>query len=620
MPKGNTAAEQTREYLWLSKLGERFPRLRQMVLKLFAIDLRALALTRIAIASIVLIDLFLRAQHLKAFYSDDGLVPRSVIYESFPRSWFFSLHFLSGRAEVEALMFAISGLFALMLLVGYKSRLASFLSWLLFASLCVRNPFIDHGADSLLKMLLFWGMFVPWGARYSIESALSPRSNILPGRIISIGTVALLLQMPLVYFFGGLVKNGLEWRHDFTAISYALSAPDFALPLGTWLLSCTLCLKALTAVTLVLEIAGALLLFFPFHTKTVRLVVMVAFLFLQVGIALTLNLGLFPLVSIVGLLPFLPGPVLDNAFGRFRRKQRPGLRIYYDADCGFCKKSLRLIKAFLLLPEAQLLAAKSDPNFYADMLRHNSWIVVDDQGNRHFKFEGLIEILRRSPFAWPGASLLRWRPFKAIGHWLYELVANNRGILTRVVEPLRYRRLTVNQPLWAMLLCAFFLVFVVVDNFGSLKRSPIRIPGKLATIGQFFNIHQAWRMFAPSPPRASEWYVVVGKLRDGSEIDLFTHHRVSWDKPENIVPWMKKNGWREYLRHLGGERYPALRPYFARYVCYSWNKAHDDGQRVDEVTVYKLEEPIQLTGPAKEASKSKLMQQPCQTSAAARGS
>ena len=56
--------------------------LRKKIEELFAIDLRSLALTRIAVAMLVLVDLLWRFTSLGAFYSDKGLVPRAAIFEN----------------------------------------------------------------------------------------------------------------------------------------------------------------------------------------------------------------------------------------------------------------------------------------------------------------------------------------------------------------------------------------------------------------------------------------------------------------------------------------------------------------------------------------------------------
>ncbi len=610
--KGRSNAEQTSEYWLLSKLGKNLPRLRQTLLDLFSIDLRTLALTRVVFARIVLVDLLSRLSDLKVFYSDNGVMPRGAVHENLPHSWFISLHFLSGRTEVEVLLFAISGTLALLLLLGYKTRLVTFWTWLLFSSLCIRNPFIVHGGDNLLKIMLFWGIFVPWGARYSVDSSFNPAPGALPQKVFSIGAVALLLQMPLVYFFSGILKNGLEWRHDFTATLYALKTPDFALPMGVWLTSYPGVLQALTASTLVLEMAGALLLFCPFRTKKVRLFVIAAFVLMQLGLALTLKLGLFPLVSTAALLPFVTGSFWDRLFSRLRTAQRTGLRIYYDANCGFCKKSLRLIKTFFLLPETRTIAAQSDAAINQDMAKQNSWVVIDSKGNKHYKFDAWIELVRVLPLLWPIAPILQFGWIKSFGTWVYDRVADNRGWLSGLMAGLRYRRLSVRMPWLLTVVSALCLLYVVVDNFGSVARSPIRVPARVAPVGQLLNLRQNWRMFAPTPLRVHTWYVVEGRLRDGRSVDVWTGNPINWEKPAGPQPWINNIRWRAYMRYLTNEPQRSLRPYFASYVCRSWNESHHAGESLEGVTLYNLDEPISLDGSAKEIRKTLLWQQVCE--------
>ena len=160
---GNQAEEQNPLFSSASEKEKRtssiLPGLRTKIEELFAIDLSSLALTRIAAALLVLVDLIWRSTSLTAFYSDRGLVPRAAVYQRLPNSWELSLHLMSGRIEVQALLFVISGILALMLLAGYKTRSASFWTWLLFTSLNSRNFYVVHGGDSLLNVLLFWGMF-----------------------------------------------------------------------------------------------------------------------------------------------------------------------------------------------------------------------------------------------------------------------------------------------------------------------------------------------------------------------------------------------------------------------------------------------------------------------------
>ena len=58
---------------------EQYAVLRRDLKTLFAIDLRSLALFRIAIASLLLVDLVERAQFISINYTDDGVLPSGLM-------------------------------------------------------------------------------------------------------------------------------------------------------------------------------------------------------------------------------------------------------------------------------------------------------------------------------------------------------------------------------------------------------------------------------------------------------------------------------------------------------------------------------------------------------------
>ncbi len=149
----------------------------------FEIDLRALAAFRIAIGTLVIVDLLLRSRHLTAFYTDDGVLPLEALFSDY--SSVHSLHAVSGEAWVQALLFCVAGLFALAMIVGYRTRLATIVSWLLLLSLHARNPMILNGGDALFRMLLLWGIFLPSesaGRSMPAGSIETDRQRSLPER------------------------------------------------------------------------------------------------------------------------------------------------------------------------------------------------------------------------------------------------------------------------------------------------------------------------------------------------------------------------------------------------------------------------------------------------------
>lgn len=286
-------------------------RLRAKLEELFGIDLRSLALFRIGVGAMVLGDIVSRSFDLRAFYSDSGVLPRSALATE-PLASLLSLHMLGGSAFYQACLFLLTGIAALALILGYRSRLANFACWLLMTSLHLRNPLIHQSGDILLQLYLFWGLFLPLGARFAIdrcrESAGRQRQ---PGRIFSGASAALLLQICFVYWFAAINKTGEPWR-DGSALFYVFHLDSLTKPFGRGLLEHPGLLSFLTRFTFWLECLGPLLAFVPFLTGFIRALIVLAFIGFHLGMLLCLNLGPFPYISIVGWLAFLPAGLWDR--------------------------------------------------------------------------------------------------------------------------------------------------------------------------------------------------------------------------------------------------------------------------------------------------------------------
>ncbi len=283
--------------------------------ELFGIDIRSLALFRIGLALVLLVDLFIRIQDLTIHYSDEGLLPRSVLINQVMDAWNISFHLVSGTWQVQLVFFMLEALFAVALLVGFHTRLATILSWIFLISLHSRNPLILQGGDVVLRMLLFWGMFLPLGACWSIDQRLWDKKNQLY-QVFSGGTAALLLQVCFIYWFSALLKTDASWRQDGTAVWYALSNELFATSTGKYLLQFPFLLKISTFATLYLEAFGPFLAFSPIWTGPVRTVTAIVFiLFHLMALNLTMELGIFPYVCAVAWMVFLPGWFWERILG-----------------------------------------------------------------------------------------------------------------------------------------------------------------------------------------------------------------------------------------------------------------------------------------------------------------
>jgi hypothetical protein len=431
------------------------PRQWTFLRRLFTADVRSLAAMRIGTALVVLFDLWDRAQHLTAHYTDAGVLPRAIfLAESTHWIRALSFHLLGGSFAFQAALFLLSAAVAALLLVGYRTRLATIATYVLLVSLHARNPFVLFGGDSMLKMTLFWGMFLPWGAVFSLDRRRAARHGVPPPSldVCSTGVAASMIQIGIVYLFTALTKTGAAWRTDFTAIYWALSIEDYVGWLGPGLYAHPGWMKALTAFSFGIAAASPLLLFLPFWTRPARMVAILGLAGLHFGILLTMRIGFFPVICIVTLFQFFPGTWWDLLGRRFRRAR----------------------------PEAQSTAPE--------------------------RTGGL-------------AALIACLPLLLIG-------------------------------------------YVLAWNVG-LPAPLLRAPGRVLAI------HQSWRMFAPSPFTDNGWFVLVGTLADGRQVDLMRGGApVDWT--ERHVK-LRGERVRKFYRRLYEKRGRAELRGFGAYLCRSGN-------------------------------------------------
>jgi len=293
----------------------------------FGIDLRALAAFRVGLGALLLTDLVYRCLDFRAHYTGLGILPRELHREIFSKAhsaW--SLHLLSDAAVFQAGLFALAFAAAVALLVGYRPRGAALLSWILLVSVQNRQPLIAHGGDVVLRLLLFWSIFLPLPPRGFLRAAARESG---PARIACcVASAALLIQVALVYAFAAIFKfQDPAWLR-LTAIEDAFHVEGVATGLAYALLAWPGWLAALTAATLLVEVGAPLLAFSPWKTGALRIgLVFGMCAFHLLGIGATMRLGLVAYVMCVAWIPFLPPRFWDFALSRARGSTRPVSRL-----------------------------------------------------------------------------------------------------------------------------------------------------------------------------------------------------------------------------------------------------------------------------------------------------
>ncbi len=282
--------------------------MRYRLATVFGIDPRGLAAFRIGLGTLLLIDLGIRATDLVGHYTDAGVLPRALLVESWSHTWRWSLHVLGGSAASQALLFLFAALAAVAVLVGYRTRWAVIISWVLLVSLHARNPLLLNGGDVLLRLLLCWSIFLPLNSWWAIDCRRQVARDRSP--VISLASAAILLQVCLMYVMTAYFKYRGGWV-DAEAFQQVLRFETYAKPCAYWLLSFPRILPWLGYAVLALELMGPILVLSPFATRTLRFMLIPCFFLLHLGIEVSLTVGLFGLVSMLAWVLFLPPDFWD---------------------------------------------------------------------------------------------------------------------------------------------------------------------------------------------------------------------------------------------------------------------------------------------------------------------
>ena len=564
----------------------------------FGIDIRSLAVLRIGMASAVLVDLASRARDLTAHYSNDGILALDVV---FSKPSVLSLHMLSGETWVQGVLFAVAAVFGVLMLVGWWTRIATAASWFLLISLQTRNPDILTGGDTMLRVLMFWCMFLPIGARFSVDSALNVSLSARRKRIADLATLGILVQLACIYGFSALLKTGDHWRVDGSAAFYALSLDMMTTPFGQWMSGFHRLLRGSTFFVLYLELIAPLVIFCPWRSSVFRSVLFLLLFSMHLMFQWTMYLGIFPFVGMVAVFALIPTCVWDWASRRLRDVRLARPVIYYDHSCGFCRKMVLLWRTVLMTGDVRIRRGNVDQRIEGLIKQHNSWVVVDHRGEPHFRFDGLLVLMRYNWLFKPVAKLLSFGPFAKCGEALYRQVAANRPTLGWLTRGLTIRRQTVRSLRLVEPFLLACIMFVVLFNCRSLKNwnmswfqngSSFEMLGQQRRInlvpiykaGRQLRLDQNWTLFAPYPFKRDGWFVAEGHTKYGQIVDVRTGEPPVFTKPDNVAATYTNHRWRKYLEKLATSN-PNLRSVtrYCQFLCRQWNETHDEDQHLTRI-------------------------------------
>jgi len=274
----------------------------------FALDLRSLAVYRVALGTILVADCLLRTRDFQLMHTATGMFTPEAIraYGGGAACW--SLAGLSDADAWAAGVLGLEGLAGGLLAVGCCSRAATVAAWVAVVSIVRRTAPATNAGDAWLVCQLAWACFLPLGARWSCDArrhaAARGGSRARPSAAWSVATVALVLQVVFVYLAAGGAKCNPGWWSG-EALGHVLSVHDHGTALGMSVAEAAGPLRLVTRLVPVFELAGAVLVL-ALPLPLVRGLLVVAFTFFHIGIWATMSVGLFAPIAIAAWLPLVP--------------------------------------------------------------------------------------------------------------------------------------------------------------------------------------------------------------------------------------------------------------------------------------------------------------------------
>jgi hypothetical protein len=209
--------------------------------------------------------------------------------------------------------------FALLLTIGFWTRISSTVVFLCLASMQERAPFIMHGGDSFLRVAGFFLIFAPAGAALSFDRLIRVHKKLEGLEITPRAPWAqrmIQFELALVYVMSFWWKmKGHAWLNG-TALYYVTHLQEIRrFPLPRWI-QYPIVLKLGSWSTLVLELSLGVLIWF----KRFRYPLLLLGLLFHLSLEYALNLPMFQWDVLTAYVLFIDPADLTNVWHSVRRK------------------------------------------------------------------------------------------------------------------------------------------------------------------------------------------------------------------------------------------------------------------------------------------------------------
>jgi len=231
-------------------------------------------------------------------FSVNGIVPQPPTYEFL---WGVFYRWPGDTALLAGWIVLMVA--SLVMIVGWHTKLATFLVFVMIMSFERRNPWIFNSGDGLIRILSLYLALSPCGAALSLDQRRR-FGSFWSAQDIKVWPLRLMqVQISIIYITTVIAKlHGDTWQNG-SAVSYTLRLDDMLLlPSPAWMSTSPLIGNAMTWGTLLVEFSLGVFVW----NKRWRTKVLLAGVFLHLTILLTMVVGFFSLAIFVLYLSFVP--------------------------------------------------------------------------------------------------------------------------------------------------------------------------------------------------------------------------------------------------------------------------------------------------------------------------
>ncbi|PRP89039.1 hypothetical protein PROFUN_02317 [Planoprotostelium fungivorum] len=571
-------------------------------------------------------------------YSDLGIHGRAIATEHFVNENWIIPHMTFGSVWGVSLLFAIQVISAFLMGIGYHTKLNATISYFLNVSVQARNWMVLHGGDVYIRVILLMSIFLPIDKASGIDNSVLYRRHDKPRKqmfqrsslshyFVNVASVSMLFQISFVYWTSWVDKTGDDWNKTGDSTWLALNLSFFTTALGEFMSHMPRALlQTMTFSVLWWEGYGPLFFVSPVYTSQLRALAVFGYVLLHVGFATSLRLGIFGSIGMTAPMLLMPSWFWERLiFSRLRTRQRLNFTFQFNPYSKVATFVAAILQSFFLLPESQVKPMQKIkgiplPSFLPETGQDISseegeqgtvslyptlfFTARDYEGRVWNNQSALAAAFDASPLLYPFSFIWRTTGIRHVLHIFFWLAIAIEEPLQDISEPppLPHYYGSVKKETWnrhtafrrnflwgykkgkKIALNGVALVFFVIILQANMYNANFynwAPEGYMRYLMYQTHLQQQWKMFSPNPPRTDWYFILEGKLVNGTDVELFGNEGLftttyrPYDDLEQPKPYRnyKNHRWFKYLENgvCYSDKNEVLRLHWGRFICREYN-------------------------------------------------